>query len=56
MTIKAGVPEGFLLVSFFFLIYVNDLSDSLASNPKLFADDTTLFFAVENMAKSANDF
>lgn len=56
MTIKTGVPQGSLLVSLFFLIYIDDLSDGLASNPKLFADDTTLFFAVENMAKSANDF
>ena len=27
----------------FFLIFINDLSDNLVSNPKLFADDTSLF-------------
>ena len=37
------------------LIYINDLSNDLASNPKLFADDTSLFSVVENMTKSAND-
>ena len=28
----------------FFLIFINDLSDDLVSNPKLFADDRSLFF------------
>ena len=37
------------------LRYINDLSNDLASNPKLFADDTSLFSMVENMNKSAND-
>ena len=55
MTIKTGVPQGSLLVSLFFLIYIGDLSDGLASNPKLFADYASLFFAVETMTKSAND-
>lgn len=27
--------------SLFFLIYINDLSENLSSNPKLFADDTS---------------
>ena len=39
----------------FFLIYINHLSDDLASNPKIFADDTSLFSVVENITKSAND-
>ena len=33
----------------------NDLSDDIAFNSKLFADDTSLFSVVENMTKSAND-
>ena len=32
------------LVIFFFLIVINDLSDNLVLNPKLFADDTSLSF------------
>ena len=55
MTIKTGVPQGSLLVSLFFLIHIGNLSDGLASNPKLFADYASLFFVVETMTKSAND-
>ena len=36
-------------------MYINDLSDDLVSNAKLFADDTSLFSVVENMTKPANE-
>ena len=55
MTIKTGVPQGSLLVSLFFLIYIGDLSDGLASNPKLFADYASLFFVVETMIPMENE-
>ena len=35
------------------LIYVNDLSDGLSSNAKLFADDTSLFTVVHDINTSA---
>ena len=38
-----------------FLIYINNLSEKLASNPKLFADDTSLFSAVKNFDASNID-
>ena len=43
LNISTGVPQGSILGPLFFLIYINDLSDNLSSNPNLFADDTSLF-------------
>ena len=35
-----------------FLIYINDLSDNLSSNPKLFDDYTSLFLIVHDINQS----
>ena len=35
-----------------FLIYINDLSDNLSSNPKLFADDTSHFSILHDINQS----
>ena len=44
--VNVGVAQGSILVPLLFLIYINDLSDSLSSNAKPFADDTSLFLVV----------
>ena len=55
-SIEAGVPQesihGPLL---FFFIHINDLSDDLTTNAKLFADDTSLFSIVRDMNASTTN-
>ena len=40
--INIGVPQESILRSFLFLIYVNDIPNSVSCNSRLFADDTCL--------------
>ena len=53
--VEAGVSQGSILGPLLLLIYINDLSENLASNPKFFAEDTSLFSLVKNVDASNID-
>ena len=46
MDVQAGVLQDSILGTLLFLIHINDLLDNLTSNPKLFAEDASLFSTV----------
>ena len=47
--VNAGVPQESILGPLLFLIYINGFPNSLQSNPKFFADDTSLFSTVQDI-------
>ena len=51
-SVNAGVR---VLGPLLFLIYINDLTEGLSSNAKLFADDTSLFSVIHDIQTSANN-
>ena len=53
--ILAGVPQGSILGTLLFPVYINVIPDGLKSNVKVFADDTSVFSVVKNKNYSAND-
>ena len=53
--VEAGVPQGSILGPLLFLIYINDLHENLVSNPKLFADDASLFSVISNKQLSVQN-
>ena len=41
--VNGGVPQGTILGSTLFLLYINDLPDNVICNIAVYADDTTLY-------------
>ena len=51
--IHAGVPQGSILGSLLFLLYISDIVLDIGSNICLFADDTSLFIILDDPATAA---
>ena len=52
---KSWCPPGLSTLSLAFLIYVNDLTDTMASNMRLFADDSSLFTRVNGSIETQDN-
>ena len=52
--VKTGVSQGSIMGPLHFLIYINDLPEGLITYAKLFADDTSLFSVVRDIAASTD--
>ena len=53
--VTAGIPQGSMLGPIFFLMYINNLTDNLKCNVKLFVDDTSLFTTVYDSNHATSD-
>ena len=52
---NTGVPHGFILGLLLFLVLLISQLNSLSSNTKIFADDTSLFLVMHNTNELNND-
>ena len=50
--VTSGIPQGSVLGPVLFVIYINDLPNTVDSDCYLFADDTKIFAEIENLEDS----
>ena len=50
--VTSSVPQGYVLGPILCLIYINDLSDKVKSQVRLFADNTAAYLAITKLADS----
>lgn len=52
--VTSGVPQGSVLGPTLFILYINDLPDTVSANVRLFADDTKLFGPAQSLAECSS--
>ena len=47
--VKSGVPQGTVLGPLMFLVYINDINESITSSIRLFADDCVVYNTISKL-------